>query len=326
VTTEAKLLSALRREEGSALSSDELTAALGISSADLQTRLQTLRKLGYTIAPTPHHGLLLRAAPDVLHRDDLMSLAQNNHVIGRDIQVFGETTSTNDLADKLGRDGVAEGIVVFAESQTRGRGRLGRAWFSPAGKGLWFSVLLRPEMRPQTATQMTVAVATSTVRAIRAHTGIAPEIKWPNDVLVGGKKLAGVLTEMSAELDRIKYMVLGIGLDVNLSSNDLPAELRGVATSLLIETRQSWRRADLAGAILAELDRDYSRIRSDRFSELAEEWERYCSTLGQQVAINIGGRIVHGRAESLDDDGALLLRTEHGHLERIVGGDVTLAG
>jgi len=184
--------------------------------------------------------------------------------------------------------------------------------------------LLRPEMRPQAATQLTVAAATAMVRAIRERAGVSPEIKWPNDVVVSGKKLAGVLTELSAELDRIKYMVLGIGLDVNLDRDDIPADLRPLATSLRIETGRSWRRADLAGAILAELDHDYARIRSGRFGEVAEEWERYCSTLGQQVAIRIGDRIIHGRAESLDDDGALLIRTEHGRLERIIGGDVTL--
>jgi BirA family biotin operon repressor/biotin-[acetyl-CoA-carboxylase] ligase len=322
---EAKILAALR-SDGDATSAGELSASLGISSTELQTELDALRKLGYEIEATPHHGYALRNAPEVLHRADLLSMAMANRVIGRDIQVFSETTSTNDLADKLGRDGVPEGVVVFAESQTRGRGRLGRTWFSPPGKGLWFSVLLRPDMRPQAATQMTVAAATSTARAIRAQAGISAEIKWPNDVLVGGKKMAGILTEMSAELDRVKYMVIGIGLDVNLSREELPADLRSVATSLEIETGRSWRRADVAAAILTELDRDYGRIHAGRFSEVAEEWERHCSTLGQQVAISIGGRIVHGRAESLDDDGALLLRTEHGHLERIVGGDVTITG
>ena len=322
--TEAKLLAALR-SGSDATPAPELSKRLGISASELQSQLGALEKLGYEVEATPHQGFRLRTAPDLLHRADLLSLAMGNRIIGRDVQIFSETTSTNDLADKLGRDGVAEGAVVFAESQTRGRGRLGRTWFSPPGKGLWFSVLLRPDLRPQAATQMTVAAATAAVRAIRAQTGISPEIKWPNDVLVGGKKLAGILTEMSAELDRIKYMVLGIGLDVNLSRDELPPELRAVATSLQIETGKSWRRADVAAAILAELDRDYGRINEGDFSEVAEEWERHCSTLGQQVTINMGARVVHGRAESLDDDGALLLRTEHGHLERIVGGDVTIA-
>src|SRR5205807_2301055 len=123
--------------------------------------------------------------------------------IGRDIQVFEETTSTNDVVDRLARDGVKEGVVVFAESQTKGRGRLGRKWISPARKGLWFSVLLRPPLAPAAITQVTVVAATALFRAIQAQTGLTPEIKWPNDILIGGKKTAGILTELSAEPDKV---------------------------------------------------------------------------------------------------------------------------
>src|SRR4029077_19122536 len=129
------------------------------------------------------------AVPDVLHADDLLSLVQDNQVVGRDIRVFEETSSTNDVVEKLARDGVKEGVVVFAESQTRGRGRLGRKWLSPPRKGLWFSILLRPAMRPATVTQLTIAAATGLFRAIRSQTNITPEIKWPNDMLIGGKKV-----------------------------------------------------------------------------------------------------------------------------------------
>jgi len=214
--------------------------------------------------------------------------------------------------------------VVFAESQTRGRGRLGRKWLSPARKGLWFSVLLRPDLRPQAATQLTVAAATALVRAIDSWTGLRTEIKWPNDILIRGKKVAGVLTELNAELDHVKYLILGIGVDVNLTASDLSAELRKIATSLKIEAGESFRRADLAAAIMRELDRDYDRIRKQQFAAVADEWQAHCSTLGRRVAIHIGERTLEGRAESLDADGALLLRTDHGHLERAIGGDVTL--
>src|SRR6185503_6425802 len=148
-------------------------------------------------------------------------------IIGRDIRVFEETTSTNDVVERLARDGVREGAVVFAEAQSKGRGRLGRKWISPPRKGLWFSVLLRPSLPPDAATQVTGAAATALARAIRQVTGLIPEIKWPNDILIRGKKTAGVLTELSAELDRINHIVLGIGVDVNLNAGDLPAELRG---------------------------------------------------------------------------------------------------
>ena len=142
--------------------------------------------------------------------------------------------------------------------------------------------------------------------------------------MLGGKKAAGLLTELSAELDRINYIILGVGMDVNLEASDFPTELRGTATSLRLATGRTWRRADLAAAILRELDRAYELIGRRQFASLADEWERHCSTLGRRVTIRVGDRRLTGQAESLDEDGALLLRTEHGRLERIIGGDVTL--
>jgi BirA family biotin operon repressor/biotin-[acetyl-CoA-carboxylase] ligase len=324
VTTDARILSALRGSASGFISGADLSQKLGITRAAIWARIEELRSLGYDIAASPHQGYQLLGVPDALHADDLLSLVQGNRVVGRDIRVFEETKSTNDVAEKLARDGVKEGVVVFAEAQTRGRGRLGRKWISPARKGLWFSVLLRPDLRPQAATQLTVAAATALLRAIREQTGLAPEIKWPNDVLVNGRKVAGVLTELGAELDHVKHLILGMGVDVNLTASEFPADLRKVATSLKIEAARHIPRASLAAAILRELDRDYERIRADRFQEIADEWEQRCTTLGRRVAIQIGGRALQGHAEALDADGALLLRTQHGRLERVIGGDVTL--
>ena len=214
--------------------------------------------------------------------------------------------------------------MVFAESQTKGRGRLGRKWISPAYKGLWFSILLRPELRPPETTQLTVASATALCRAIRAETGLNPEIKWPNDIWVNEKKVAGVLTELSAEPDRVNHVILGIGVDVNLGAAEFPVDLRKQATSLKIEAGRAFSRADLAAAILRELDNDYLRVCAGQFTRVADEWEARCQTIGRDVTIQIGNRRVQGRAESLGESGELLLRTEHGHLERISGGDVTL--
>jgi len=324
MTIDAQILSALRRAHDGSVSGAELSQQLRISRAAIWARMEELRSLGYDIEASPHQGYRLVNVPDVLHADDLLSFVEQNKVIGRDIRVFQETSSTNDIVEKLARDGVSEGVVVFAESQTRGRGRLGRKWLSPARKGLWFSVLLRPDLRPQAATQLTVAASASLARAIRQCTGLIPEIKWPNDILIRGKKVSGILTELSAELDHIKYVILGIGVDVNLNATDFPAELRKTATSLKIEAGRALPRAELAAAILRELDADYDRIDRRQFSRISEEWQQLCSTLGRHVSIRLGDRLIHGLAESLDEDGALLLRTEHGHLERIIGGDVTL--
>lgn len=324
MTTDAQILSALRAAENGGVSGADLSERLGISRAAIWARIEELRKLGYDIEASPHLGYRLLNDPDLLNEDDLLARLGKTKVIGRDIRVFQETTSTNDVVERLARDGVREGVVVFAEAQTRGRGRLGRKWVSPSGRGLWLSVLLRPDLRPQEATQLTVAAATALWRAIQATTGLSPEIKWPNDILFRGKKVAGILTEMSAELDRVKHVILGVGVDVNLTISELPVELRKIATSLRIELGKPVARAELATNMLRELDQDYARVVGGGFAELADEWEGRCTTIGQEVTIAIGERRIRGRAESLDDDGALLVRTEHGHLERIIGGDVSL--
>jgi BirA family transcriptional regulator, biotin operon repressor / biotin---[acetyl-CoA-carboxylase] ligase len=322
MSLDAQILTALRTS--AAVSGAELSQELGVSRAAIWARIEELRSLGYDIEASPHFGYRLLSVPDLLHADDLRSRLPDVKVVGRDIRVFEETTSTNDVIEKLARDGVKEGVVVFAESQTKGRGRLGRKWISPAHKGLWFSVLLRPDLRPQATTQLTVAAVTALARAIESQTRLTANIKWPNDILINGKKVAGILTELTAELDHVKHVILGIGLDVNLTPADLPSDLRKIATSLKIEAGQSINRPDLAAALLRELDRDYVRTCSGQFEEVADEWEERCTTIGHEVTIRLGDRIIAGRAESLDDDGALLVRTQHGRLERIIGGDVTL--
>lgn len=324
MSTDAQLLAALRESREGHVAATEISRRLGLPLALLDGRVAELRKLGYNIEVTPHLGYRLVAAPDALHADDLLARLPKQRTVGRDIRVFQETTSTNDVVEKLARDGVKEGVVVFAESQTKGRGRLGRKWVSPAKQGLWFSVLLRPRLRPAEATQLTVAAATALARAVHSQTSLAPDIKWPNDLLLGGRKVAGILTEMSAEVDRVNYIIIGMGVDVNQGESDFPADVRKIASSLKLECGEPVDRPELAAAILQELDRDYARICDGRFPELADEWESRCTTIGQHVTVLVGERRVQGRAESLDDSGALLVRTEHGRIERIIGGDVTV--
>ncbi|HTD68181.1 MAG TPA: biotin--[acetyl-CoA-carboxylase] ligase [Candidatus Limnocylindria bacterium] len=322
MTLDAKILSMLREADETGITSASLATKTGSNAAAVSQRVVELCRLGYDIESTPHLGYRFLSAPDLLHADDLVSRLSPNRIVGRDIQVFQETSSTNDVVEKLARDGVAEGVVVFAESQTKGRGRMGRKWLSPPGRGLWFSVLLRPLMPPSSVTQLTIAAATAVARAVRVETGLALQIKWPNDILIHGKKAVGILTELSAELDQVRYVVIGIGVDVNIT--EFPAELAEIATSLSAAAGKNFIRAEIAAAILRELDTDYARVTRGEFAALAEEWEQQCVTLGQRVQIHIGDRTVAGRAESLDNDGALLLRTDYGHLERIVGGDVVL--
>ncbi len=326
MTRDAIILSALRQAGASAVSGEDLARRLGISRAAVWAHIQDLRALGYDIQATPHHGYRLLGAPDLLHGDDLLARLGPGHLIGRDIRVFRETTSTSDVVERLAQDGLAEGVVVFAEAQSAGRGRLGRRWVSPPGQGLWFSVLLRPPLRPPEATRLTLAAAVAVARAVRAQTGLQPEVKWPNDLLLRGRKFAGILTELTGEQDRVRHVVLGVGVDVNLAAAEFPAELRRLATSLRLELGRPVSRADLAVALLRELDAVYAQVPTPAFARLADEWESLCTTIGRPIEVALGSRRVRGRAEALDPDGALLMRTEHGHLERITGGDVTVVG
>lgn len=324
-STDLAILRALRREADGHVSGAELAQQLGVTRAAIWNRIRELRQHGYDISASPQLGYRLESAPDLLLRDDLLARLGRTQVVGRDIHVFQETASTNDIVEKLARDGVREGVVVLAESQTRGRGRLGRKWVSPAGRGIWCSVLLRPKLAPLQATRLTILAVVSLARAVHEVTGLDPEIKWPNDLLLSGRKVAGILTEMQAELEQVRHVILGIGVNANLDAGDFPPELRPVATSLKLALGAPMDRAALVVAFLRELDHDYARLCDGRFKELAEEWAGRCSTLGREVCIRVGSREIRGRAESLDDAGALLVRSEHGHLERIIGGEVTLA-
>lgn len=324
MTTDAKILKALRDASNTFVSGAELASRLGISRAGIWSRIEELRKLGYDIEASPHLGYRLKNSPNILLGDDILSRLGEIKVIGREINVFNQTTSTNDVVEKMAVDGVPEGVVVFADSQTKGRGRLGRQWHSLPGKGLWFSVLLRPPLHPKMAMQLTIAAAVSVRRAINQLTNIAVFIKWPNDIVIGGKKVAGILNEISAELDRIKYAILGIGVNVNHEATDFPPDLCKIATSIKINIGQQLNRSELAAAIIQSLDADYEKIIKGNFSAIADEWMNFCETIGKQVTIRTGERIIQGRAESLDADGCLIVRKTHGHLERVIGGDVTV--
>ena len=323
MSLDTQILQALRQSDHG-VSGADLCRRLGVSRTAVWARIEALRALGYDIAANPHQGYRLLQSPDKLFAPDLLARLGPTKIIGRDIRVLDRAVSTNDVLETFAHAGHPEGLVVFAEAQTKGRGRLGRQWSSPSGKGLWFSVLLRPSLPPRETTQLTAAAATALVRAIHAETGLSVEIKWPNDILIGGCKAAGILTELSSDLDHVRHVILGIGINVSQTPSDFPPDLRKVATSLRQAAGKPIDRAGLAAAVLRELDRDYRRILARQFETLAEEWESHCTTLGQQVAIHQGPRILYGRAESLDSTGALLLRTDHGRLERITGGDVRL--
>lgn len=325
---DAQLLAAFRAADDGFTTASDLSQRLGVSRATVSRHIEELRSLGYDIQHQPSFGYRLAASPDILLAEDIQHRLGKT-VIGRQVLVYERTASTNDIVEKLALDGAAEGVVVFAESQTRGRGRMGRSWASPRGKGLWFSVLLRPKLPMSLLARLTIAASVAIARAIREQARLAAEIKWPNDIFIAGRKCAGILAEARAEMDAIKFVILGIGLDVNCEDGDFPSEVSPVATSLKMELAKQERepvlRGDLAVALLRELDRA-CRLASDDggFDEIRREWGGLSATLGRRVALHIGPHRLEGHAQALDEDGALVVRCDNGRIERAISGDVMM--
>ena len=243
--------------------------------------------------------------------------------LGKKIHYFAELDSTNRLAYKLAAEGAAEGEIVLAETQTRGKGRLGRSWFSPPGLNLYLSIILRPNLPPSNAPQLTLVSAVALAETVQRFLGTRPAIKWPNDILAGGKKLAGILTESSVDSERLHFVVVGIGVNLNMPADSVPEEIRDRATSLLILTDQFVDRTAFAGELIRSLDRCYGELEQRGFPHIAARWESFFELKGQKVKVEMGDRIVSGVARGIDRDGALLVDKEDGAIERIIAGDVT---
>jgi BirA family biotin operon repressor/biotin-[acetyl-CoA-carboxylase] ligase len=322
MNTGTAILEAFYQAAGQFVQVDDLGRLLKLSSSAVTTEIAELEKLGYIIETHPHFGYRLLGTPDRLTADDIKARLKTG-VIGSEILVFEETASTNDVVEHLAKSGAREGLVVFAESQTRGRGRRGRAWASPRGKGLWFSVLLRPPLPPSAASRITVAASVAVVRAVREVCRVDARIKWPNDVIIGDKKLGGILTELRVEADEILMAILGVGIDVNCEQSDFPNDLARIATSLKLETGRSQDRVALAARVLTALNEYYQLALTD-FEAVADEWAELCTTLGRHIVVTMGPRRIEGFAQALDSDGALLVRCDSGQMERILGGDLAV--
>lgn len=246
----------------------------------------------------------------------------NTHQLGRAIEYFDEVTSTSDVAHKLALDGAPHGTVVLAERQTSGRGRHGRSWVSPPGLNLYMSVILRPEMRPALAPELTLVAAVAACEAVRAAGVPKAMIKWPNDLEVGGRKLAGMLNEMHATGDDLHFVIIGMGIDVNMDSGDFPAEIRDIATSVRIEAGNPVARARFCADLLARLENWYDRYLVDGFTPVRTRWAELSSTIGTRVRVQVDSRAIEGKAVGLDELGALIVRTDAGAEERVLAGDL----
>ena len=303
------------------VSGEAISDKLGLTRAAVWKHVEALRAAGYRIDAVPARGYRLAAVPDRLTPLEIRPLL-NTHDLGQTLHWYEEIGSTSDRAKELAEEGAEHGEVVIAEAQTAGRGRRGRAWVSPPRRNLYFSVVLRPELPPARAPELTLVASLAICDALR-QAGVAAGIKWPNDVLASGRKIAGVLTELAAEPDRVHWVVVGAGVNVNARREDFPEELRDEATSVLLERGQAAPRALLAAACFTALEDWVDRHAEEGFGPIRDAWRARSVTLGREVRVQEAARELRGVAEDIDDAGALLVRTPAG-VERVLAGDVAL--
>lgn len=253
-----------------------------------------------------------------------ISLGLDTHLIGKRILYREEVTSTQDVAEELAKGGAEDGTVVICEGQTKGRGRRGRNWASPAGEGVYLSIILRPNLRPAQVLQIPLIAGVAVSRAISRVTPLQPRVKWPNGITLGGKKVGGILTEMSSEIDRVNYILLGIGINVNTRRSLLPEPIRGIATSLAEECGECVSRVRFLQYLLAEFETLYTEFLVSGFGTIREEWKTLDTTIGSRVKVSDGAEEMEGEALDIDREGFLLVRTKDGDVKRIISGDVSL--
>lgn len=317
-----KILELLRRRSGGYVSGEEISRQLGVSRTAVWKHIQEIKQAGYDIEAHSRRGYILHQTPDLLLPDEIKAVL-TTEVLGREIHYYPELMSTNTEAKKLAMEGCPEGTIVVTETQSAGRGRLSRGWFSPKGGGIWMSLVLRPPFNPKDAPKCTLMAAVAINSAIRKAAGVYSGIKWPNDILWNGKKLVGILTEMSAEFDVINYVVIGMGININIPARQFPQEISNVASSLSAAAGHKVERLPLLSAILQEFERLYKSVSAEGFATVLDEWRAQSVTLGQVVDVIAVNHSFTGTAVNIDEDGALLVETADG-LKRVIAGDVSI--
>lgn len=311
------VLRALAENKGF-LSGEELAKSLGVSRTAVWKSVEALKKMGYQIDAVPKRGYTLLKSPELLLPYEIR-LKLKTKILGKEIVYFKRVSSTNDVAKDLASKGAPEGLLVLAEEQTKGRGRMGRSWFSPLG-GLWFTLLLRPTISPEKVPLLALMLGVGVARGL-STLGLKCRLKWPNDVLINGKKVCGILTELDAEMDRVNYVIAGIGINVNNEVKDFPSEFKPSATTVKEELGREVYRVVLLTEILKELESMYNAFLRGNRELVLNEWRRLSSTLGRRVKVVSRDRIVEGEALDVSKDGALIIRLKNGSLEEILSGD-----
>jgi BirA family biotin operon repressor/biotin-[acetyl-CoA-carboxylase] ligase len=313
-----EILGFLRRSSDF-VSGDYMAAQLDITRTAVWKCLRQLEQMGYVFGKLKGRGYRLDAVPDRLYPWEIEQHLQSSYM-GRPVIYREEVDSTNSLAFRLALGDAPEGTCVVAEAQSAGKGRLQRKWYSPYAANIYMSVILRPALHPSRVYPLTF-ISSLAVYDVLAALGLTPRLKWPNDVLIGAKKICGTLIELSTEADSVRFVVVGIGFDVNMTQEEMDPEIKDKATSLLMETKNRFERARICGMLLGALERYYQILKTDGVDEICRLWEERARTKGTYMEITQMDNVYRGISQGIDRDGAILLK-EDGRVTRVIAGDV----
>jgi len=326
MTRREEILSVLKASVGQWISGEEISMRMTVSRTAIWKHITALRHEGYIIRSSPRKGYRLDETPD---RPTAQEIADglSTSVMGKgSIYYYKGLDSTNNRARELAIEGAGEGTVVIAEMQTAGRGRRRRSWHSIPMKGLYFSLLLRPDIPPADITVMFMLSSLALAESLEAESGLSVSIKWPNDIMVGRKKVGGILTEIGAGMDTVDYVVVGCGINVNHEPMDFPPIVRDTATSLYMETGRFQSRVCLVRDFLERFERYYSLVRERDFSALIARWRCFENVVGCRVRVDMVTESSEGRVIDIDEKGALIIEDRHRRRHRIMSGDLEFIG
>ena len=314
-----QILKTLHQNKADYVPSEKLTFEVGISDFQLANEIEELQKDGYIIDSSPEDGYRLLKTPNRLLPYELQ-IDLPTEYIGQEIHYYSEVDSTNEVAKRLAHDGAPEGTIVIAESQRSGRGRRGKKWISPYG-GVWMTIILRPDIPPSKAPQLTLVTGVAVAETLDKECRLDVGIKWPNDILIGEKKVCGILTEANTNPKGLEYVVVGVGIDLNVDVNAFPPELREGATSLKQELEKEIYSVKLVQRFLENFENLYNEFKNGGFPEILKEWRKLSKTIGSNVEVHKKGRIVRGEAVGITREGVLILEMDDGSLRKVISGE-----
>ncbi|KEH89961.1 biotin--[acetyl-CoA-carboxylase] ligase [Clostridium novyi] len=320
-----EIINLLKENEDNFISGEKISEKLGISRAAVWKHIKSIKEDGYEIESVSRKGYKLISSPDLLTFEEVNPYL-NTKYIGKDIRYYNTIDSTNTKAKELGTAGAKEGTVVISEEQTGGRGRLGRQWVSPKFKGTWMSIILKPDIEPMDASKITQIGAAAVCMSIN-ELGLKATIKWPNDIVLNGKKVCGILTEMSGELNKINYIIMGIGINVNIEDEDFPGDIKDIATSIKIESGKKVKRKELVASIFNNFESLYDEfINSETIKRSINICRENSALIGNDIKIIKRNEEVFAKAIGLTEDGELIVEYNDGKVDKIVSGEVSVRG